>query len=163
MAVGSLPEKHSCVHSLQKPSSAQKLFVLPLTRTQETRLRFALEMVKAVSTWVDTDWERKWRAVRSSEQPEVALWHGLMLLNTLCKSLDYVLAVLNGFTIALDHPVLVVIMNLLKPHTLMGPLCVRSLFVSDHLWSKLWRFRCRTRHLKDVSFNHPLQLNDSCY
>lgn len=48
-------EKHSCVHSLQKPSSAQKLFVLPLTRTQETRLRFALEMVKAVSTWVDTD------------------------------------------------------------------------------------------------------------
>lgn len=71
--------------------------------------------------------------MRSSEQPEVALWHGLMLLNTLRKSLDYVLAVLNGFTIALDHPVLVVIMNLLKPHTLMGPLCVRSLFVSDHL------------------------------
>ncbi|KFP90073.1 hypothetical protein N311_02042, partial [Apaloderma vittatum] len=31
----SLPEKHSCVHSLQKPWSAQKIFVRPLTRTQE--------------------------------------------------------------------------------------------------------------------------------
>lgn len=58
-----------------------------------------------------------------------------MLLNKLCKSLDYVLAVWNGFLIALDHPVLVIIMelSLLKTQTLMGPLCVWSLFVSDHL------------------------------
>ncbi|KFO61040.1 hypothetical protein N302_09363, partial [Corvus brachyrhynchos] len=51
----SIPEKQSCVHSLQKPWSAQKIFVLPLTRTHETWLWFALEIVKAVSIWVDTN------------------------------------------------------------------------------------------------------------
>lgn len=53
--LGSIPEKHSCVHSLQKPWSAQKIFVLPLTRTHEMRLWFALDIVKVVSIWVDTD------------------------------------------------------------------------------------------------------------
>lgn len=52
--LSSIPEKQSCVHSLQKPWSAQKMFVLPLTRTHETWLWFALEIVKAVSIWVDT-------------------------------------------------------------------------------------------------------------
>ncbi|KAL2304416.1 hypothetical protein Nmel_013167, partial [Mimus melanotis] len=36
--LSSIPEKQSCVHSLQKPWSAQKMFVLPLTRTHETWL-----------------------------------------------------------------------------------------------------------------------------
>ncbi|KFQ10573.1 hypothetical protein N330_10348, partial [Leptosomus discolor] len=55
VTLSSIPEKHSCVHSLQKPWSAQKILVLPLTRTHEMLLWFALEIVKVVSIWVDTD------------------------------------------------------------------------------------------------------------
>lgn len=53
--LSSIPEKQSCVHSLQKPRSAQKMFVLPLTRTHETWLWFALEIVTSVSIWVETN------------------------------------------------------------------------------------------------------------